>query len=802
MNFSSDAAPRLLSHLSIALFGALHFLAGVAIAGEPSPGLQLWYDSPAEKWTEALPLGNGHIGAMVFGQLEEERIALNEGTLWTGGPRSYANRGAAEHLPEIRQLLFAGRQREAEELAQARFMSIPLRQMAFQPLGELRLHFPGHGETQDYRRMLDLDTAVATTSYRCQGVRYTRRVFASYPDRALVIHLTCDQPRRLTFSAGLSSPQSDVHSASSDHRTLELAGRVHDWQARDGHVSPGQVRFATHLRVLDTDGEIASDADQLRVSGASRATLILTAATSFLNYRDLSADAVKRSEEQLAAASKKKYDELEQSHIEDHQHLFRRVSLRLGDDPPSAAPTDQRIMEYARNDEPALAALFFQYGRYLMIASSRPGGQPANLQGIWNDQLAPPWESKYTININTQMNYWLTESCNLAECSRPLFDAIADLAESGRQTARAHYAADGWVAHHNFDLWRGTAPINNSNHGIWPTGGAWLCQHLWEHYQYGDDEQFLRDTAYPLMKASAQFFLDYLIDDPRDDANWLISGPSNSPEHGGLVMGPTMDHQIIRDLFSNVIEASEILDIDEAWREKATAFRDRIAPNKIGRHGQLQEWLEDVDDPANDHRHVSHLWALHPGDGITPDTPELFDAARRSLEFRGDGGTGWSRAWKVNLWARLRDGDRAHKVLAGLLMLTDSPKTEYRGGGVYANLFDAHPPFQIDGNFGAANGIAEMLLQSHRRLPDGSWLIELLPALPEAWPEGSVRGLRARGGFIVDIEWRDGKLVHCRVTSGDGTKACIAYKDRKYRLAIQRGQSVVLNGRLEAQDRD
>jgi alpha-L-fucosidase 2 len=549
--------------------------------------------------------------------------------------------------------------------------------------------------------------------------------------------------------------------------------------------------------VLETDGELSGEGNELGVANASYATLLLTAATNFVTYRDVSGDPVARSEEQLAAASKKAFHELRQAHIADHQKLFRRVSLRLGDAPPTTVPTDERILNYARQPEPALAALLFQYGRYLMIASSRTGGQPANLQGIWNDQLSPPWEGKYTVNINTEMNYWPAESCNLAECGEPLFDAIGDLAASGQETARAHYAADGWVVHHNFDLWRGTAPINNSNHGIWPTGGAWLCRHLWDHYQYGGHEDFLRDQGYPLMKSSVEFFLDYLVDDPRDRSDWLISGPSNSPEQGGLVMGPAMDQQIIRDLFSNVIEASTVLNVDKPLREQLVATRSRLAPDRIGRHGQLQEWLEDIDDPNNDHRHVSHLWALYPGGAITLDTPELFAAARRSLEFRGDEGTGWSRAWKVNLWARLRDGERAHKVLGGLLTLTDSPKTDHRGGGVYANLFDAHPPFQIDGNFGATSGIAEMLLQSHRRLSDGTWIIELLPALPKSWSEGSVTGLRARGGLIVNMDWKAGRLSECRLASASGGHAVISYADHERLLAFEPDKPITLDHRLE-----
>jgi alpha-L-fucosidase 2 len=769
--------------------------------------LKLWYDAPANRWTEALPIGNGRLGAMIFGGVTAERLQLNEDTLWTGGPRSYDHPGAAEALPLLRELLFAGKQKEAEALAAERFMSIPIRQRAYQPLGDLHLEFPGHDNAQDYRRSLDLDAAVAAVSYKANGVRFARQAFASHPDRAIVVRLACDRAGKLEFAASLSSPQSEVQVSAREQREndakmahcgLQLTGRVSDRVDQTGFPVPGEMRFAANLTLLETDGSASVGDSTLRVSGASHATLLVTAATNFVNFRDLSGDPAARSDRDATAAAAKTFEQLRADHLADFQALFRRVSLRLG--PPAGdakLPTDQRILRYADNRDPRLAALFFQYGRYLMIASSRPGDQPANLQGLWNDQLKPSWDSKHTTNINFEMNYWLTEPANLAECGEPLFDAVDELAVSGAETARVHYDAPGWVLHHNFDLWRGTAPINAANHGIWPTGAAWLCHHLWQRYLYGGDVEFLRTRAYPHLRGSAEFFVAYLVEDPRSPQRWLVSGPSNSPEQGGLVMGPAMDHQLIRDLLTNVIEAAEILDVDQTQRRQWAAIRARLAPNQIGRHGQLQEWLQDVDDPRNDHRHVSHLWGLHPGSEINVETPELMRAAQQSLDFRGDGGTGWSRAWKINFWARLRNGDRALKVLNGLLTLTDSPKTTYRGGGVYPNLFDAHPPFQIDGNFGAAAGIAEMLLQSHLRTADRSPIVELLPALPAAWSEGEVNGLRARGGFEIAISWKEAKLTHARLKSLLGKPVVIRYGERSLRLPTKIGAEIQLDADLQ-----
>ncbi|QNN25409.1 glycoside hydrolase family 95 protein [Planctomycetales bacterium ZRK34] len=758
----------------------------------------LRYDQPAADWNAALPIGNGRLGAMVFGGPAEGRIQFNEDSLWVGGPNDYAHEGAAEVLPELRRLLFEGKQKEAENLAMQRFMSQPLRQMAYQPFGDVVLTFAGHDKLTDYHRELNLQTATTTTRYTVGEVTYTRTAFASHPDNVIVIHVTADKPGAVSLTAALKGAQPEAKIEAIDDHTLSLTGKVRDYK-RLGVPSP--EHYAAHLRITTQGGRISRHDNTLVIDGADSATLMLAAATSYVNYKDVSADPVARCADTLSKVGGKSYQQMHDEHVADHRKLFDRVSLDLGADAAlDKLPTDQRVLRHKKEPDAGLEALFFQYGRYLLIASSRTtsgGGQPANLQGLWNQDLDPSWESKYTININTEMNYWPAELTNLSECTEPLFDALDDLAVTGGRVAKIHYDAPGWVVHHNFDLWRGAAPINNSNHGIWPTGGAWLAQHLWWHYQFTGDKRFLRERAYPLLKGASEFFAHYLVEDPRDDEHHLISGPSNSPEHGGLVMGPAMDHQIIRYLFAATAEAARVLEVDADFADRLMKLHTRIAPNKIGKHGQLQEWLEDVDNPKDQHRHVSHLWALHPGEEITPETPKLFDAARQSLIQRGDGGTGWSRAWKINFWARLQDGDHAHLMLTNLLTLTRSPLTKYKGGGVYTNLFDAHPPFQIDGNFGATSGIAEMLLQSHRRDDAGHYIIDLLPALPGAWPEGSVTGLRARGAFEVSMTWRGGKLTQVEIKSLAGHPLTLRCGDMMIHRETKPGDIIRLDGRLQ-----
>jgi len=750
-------------------------LSVTAEASMESDQMRLWYDDPATQWTQALPVGNGSLGAMVFGDIRKEHIQFNEDTLWTGIPRDYSHAGAYEYLPEIRELLFQGKQREAQDLAGRTFMSVPLRQERYQPFGDIWIEYEGAAKCSEYQRELNLDTALASVSYKQNGVTYTRSVFSSYPDKVLVIHLTSDKPKSLNLAVSSTSPHQDSQVVAQANMLI-LKGRVAGYrQRRPTEHHPSILTFESRLKVHECNGDIEKTEGTLRITKATAVTLILTAATSYKSYDDVSADPAQKCEAVLTAV-KGDYETLLKKHLDDHQRLFRRVSIDLGTTEQANRPTDERILNFRKGSDPQLAALLFQYGRYLMIACSRPGSQPANLQGLWNDSLSPPWDSKYTVNINTEMNYWPAEVCNLSECHEPLFGMLEDCAVTGQKVAKIHYDSRGWVLHHNTDLWRGTAPINASNHGIWVSGGAWLCQHFWWRYEYTLDKEFLRTRAYPIMKEAAKFFVDYLIEDPRNDKGWRISGPSNSPEIGGLVMGPTMDHQIIRNLFSNCIDASEILNVDAKFRDQLKKLRAQIAPNQIGRHGQLQEWLEDKDDPKNKHRHVSHLWGLFPGCEITKEeTPDWFAAARKSLEFRGDQGTGWSMGWKVNFWARLQDGDHAHKILGNLLRLTHSPMTEYRGGGIYPNLFDAHPPFQIDGNFGVASGIAEMLLQSHRRKEKGVYILNVLPALPKAWPNGSIKGLRARGGFEVGISWKAGKLSLLELKSLKGSPCVLTY---------------------------
>ena len=776
------------------------------VSAAPAEPQALWYRQPARDWREALPLGNGRIGAMMFGGVQEERLQLNEDTFWSGVPHDYAAPGASANLPEVRRLLFAGKGGEATALANQHFMGNPALLAAFQPLGDLRLVFPAGPAPENYRRELDLRSGIATVRYQSNGTTFTRDYFISHPDNVLVVRLTADKPGQITVEADISSQYPHTLRAEGNRQLLLEGQWMEDGKKRSWSATwkePG-MKFATALAACAEGGTLVADDKRLRVAGADAVTFILTAATSFKNYRDISGNPVAIVKPVIENAMARKFVQLKKAHENDFTGLMDRVQLDLGGNQAAAMPTDERLAALQRGaNDPAFAALYYQFGRYLQVSSSRPGSQPANLQGIWNKDDSPAWGSKWTSNINIQMNYWNAEVGNLSECSLPLYDLMDDLMVTGGRVAKEHYNCNGWVLHHNTDLWRAAAPVDGV-WGVWPMGSAWLVRHSWEHYQFTQDQQFLRDRAWPQMRGAARFILDFLIEAPAGTpvAGKLVTCPSHSPENkfrkadgseSMFTYASTMDLGIVHDLLSNCLAATEILGtkdkpFEPELRAEMQSALNRLAPLQISRKtGRLQEWVEDYGEPEPGHRHMSHLYGLHPGSQITPRaTPELATAARKSLDYRlanGGGGTGWSRAWLVSLFARLDDGEQANAHLKKLFTASTQP-----------NLFDICPPFQIDGNFGGAAGISEMLIQSELLPSAGqpNYQILLLPALPGEWAAGSVKGLRARGGFEVDMEWQAGRLTTATVRSVTGRTGSVRYGDKKVELSLKPGKSVTL----------
>lgn len=760
------------------LLGALLLLcSSMAWAGN----LKLWYGKPAKDWTEALPVGNSKLGAMVYGGTGREELQLNEETFWAGGPYDNNNPNALYVLPVVRNLIFQGKTREAQRLVDANFFTRK-DGMSYLTMGSLFLDFPGHDKATDFYRDLDIGNATATTRYKVDGVAYARTVFASFTDSVIVVRLQADKAGALVFTVGYDAPLK--HEVSADGDMLSIA-----CEGKDQEGVKAALCAECRVKVV-SDGKTTADGKKLEVVGATKATLYLSAATNYVNYHDVSGDAAARADRCLQRAVQIPYKKALEKHVAYYRNLFGRVELDLGETEAAARETPLRIRDFSQGGDPSLAALLFQYGRYLLISSSQPGGQPANLQGIWNRSTNAPWDSKYTININTEMNYWLAEVANLSEMHQPLFSMLEDLSVTGAKTARDMYNCGGWVAHHNTDLWRISGVVDFAAAGMWPSGGAWLAQHLWQHYLFTADKKFLK-AYYPVLKGTSRFFLDFLTEHP--SYKWWVVAPSVSPEHGPVTAGCTMDNQIVFDALYNTLQASEIVGDDAAFRDSLAQMLDRLPPMQVGRHGQLQEWLQDVDDPKDEHRHISHLYGLYPSNQVSPFShPGLFRAARTTLEQRGDKATGWSIGWKINFWARMLDGNHAYRLISNMLQLlpSDAVAREYPEGRTYPNMFDAHPPFQIDGNFGAAAGIAEMLLQSH----DGA--VHLLPALPDVWREGRVKGLRARGGYEVDMEWADGRLSSATVRSTvGGTLRLRSYVPLKGK-GLKKASGVCPNGLL------